>query len=251
VKHDERIPESDPLVNDLLRHLPADEWQRLSADTRIITLQYGEVLFQNGEPPDMAFFPLTALISVMAVMRNGDEVEYGSIGREGMVGLQVALGAQALRGRAICQLVGEVLLLPGAAVRESDRSPELHRLLMRYAQSTINVLAQSAACNALHSLRERTARWLLITRDRAGADDFALTQGFLSKMLGVRRAGVTDVAGDLQRESIIEYARGYVRVLDAVRLGQVACECYELIRDEYARVFDTAFQMPSEEPATA
>jgi CRP-like cAMP-binding protein len=249
VKHDERTLESNPLVNELLRHLPADEWRQLSAHTRIMTLRYAEVLFNDDEPPDMAFFPLTALVSMMAVMRNGDEIEYGSIGREGMVGLQVALGAQALRGRAICQLEGEVLCLPGAAIRESDRAPELHRLLMRYAQSTINVLAQSAACNALHSVRERTARWLLITRDRAGADDFALTQDFLSKMLGVRRAGVTEVARDLQRESIIEYTRGHIRVLDAVRLEQASCECYERIRDEYARVFDPAPEMTSDEPA--
>ena len=239
MKHDERRLESDPLVNDILRHLPADEWQRLSAEATITTLRYAEVLFNDDEPQDMAFFPLTALISMMAVMRNGDEIEYGSIGREGMIGLQVALGAQVLRGRALCQLEGEVLCLPGAAMRESERAPELHRLLMRYAQSTINVLAQSAACNALHSLRERTARWLLITRDRAGADEFALTQDFLSKMLGVRRAGVTEVAGALQSESLIEYARGHIRVLDAARLGAVACECYELIHEEYARVFDS------------
>jgi CRP-like cAMP-binding protein len=247
VKHDERTLESDPLVNELLRHLPADEWERVSAESRIITLRYAEVLFNDDEPPDMAFFPLTALISMMAVMRNGDEIEYGSIGREGMVGLQVALGAQALRGRAICQLEGEVLALPGAAIRESDRTPELHRLLMRYAQATINVLAQSAACNALHSVRQRTARWLLITRDRAGVDDFALTQDFLSKMLGVRRAGVTDVAGELQRELIIEYARGHIRVLDAGRLREISCECYDLIHDEYTRVFETAPETTSDE----
>ncbi len=240
MKHDKRVQESDPLVNDLLRHLPADEWQRLSADSRVTTLQYGEVLFQDDEPQDMAFFPLTALVSMITVMRNGDEIEYGSIGREGMVGLQVALGAQALRGRAICQLEGEVLCLPGAAVRASEGLPKTHRLLMRYAQSTINVLAQSAACNALHSIPERTARWLLITRDRAGSDQFALTQDFLSKMLGVRRAGVTDAAGHLQNESIIEYTRGHICVLDAVRLEQASCECYELIRDEYARVFDSS-----------
>lgn len=249
VKHDKRTLESDPLVNELLRHLPADEWQRLSADARVVTMRYAEVLFNDDEPRDLAFFPLTALISMIAVMRNGDEVEYGSIGREGMVGLQVALGAQVLRGRAICQLEGEVLCLPGSAIRESGRTPELHRLLMRYAQSTINVLAQSAACNALHSLRERTARWLLITRDRAGADDFALTQDFLAKMLGVRRAGVTDIAGGLQRESLIEYARGHIRVLDPAGLGAVSCECYELIRDEYARVFEPSPETSDEVPA--
>ncbi len=179
----------------------------------------------------------------MAVMRNGDEIEYGSIGREGMVGLQVALGAQALRGRAICQLEGEVLCLPSAAVAIPivPRSFTVCSCAMRKAPSTCS---QSAACNALHSVRERTARWLLITRDRAGADDFALTQDFLSKVLGVRRAGVTEAAGDLQRESIIEYTRGTIRVLDAVRLEHASCECYQRIRDEYARVFDPAPETP-------
>ncbi|MEA2718178.1 MAG: hypothetical protein QOJ39_42 [Candidatus Eremiobacteraeota bacterium] len=234
-----RTPETNPLANDLLQHLPADEWQRLSEDAQIITLHAADVVFSDDEPPDMAFFPLTAMISTMALMRDGDEIEYGSIGREGMLGLQVALGAQPLRGRAICQLDGEVLCLPGTSLRRAADAPELHRLLMRYAQSTINVLAQSAACNGLHSVRERTARWLLMTRDRAGDDNFPLTQAFLSKMLGSRRAGVSDAAGDLQRDGIIEYERGHIHVRDSVRLERASCECYERIRDEYARVFDT------------
>ena len=139
---------------------------------------------------------------MMALMKNGQEIEYGSIGREGMVGLQVALSAQPLRGRAICQLEGEAVIFEGAELRalEDAAAPMLQRLLLRYAQGTINVLAQSTACNALHTVRQRTARWLLMTRDRAGGDTFDLTQEFLSKMLGVRRSGVTEAAGDMRRE---------------------------------------------------
>ena len=130
---------------------------------------------------------------------------------------------------------GEVICFNGAELRQIEHAaaPQLQRLLLRYAPATINVLAQSAACNALHSVRERTARWLLLTRDRAGGETFDLTQEFLAKMLGVRRVSVTEIAGDLQREGIIEYIRRQIRILDSKRLEATACECYELIRDEY------------------
>jgi CRP-like cAMP-binding protein len=236
-----RIPESDPRVNALLGHLPPDEWAALRGSAQIVTIDLEQVLFSDDEPGDVVYFPLTAIVSMMALMRDGQEIEYGSIGREGMVGLQVALRAQPLRGRAMCQLEGEAVCFRGADLRKImfAAGPELQRLLLRYAQSTINVLAQSTACNALHSVRERTARWLLMTRDRAGEDTFDLTQEFLSKMLGVRRAGVAEVARELQRDGIIEYIRAQIRVCDPTRLESTACECYALIRDEYARVLDT------------
>jgi CRP-like cAMP-binding protein len=212
----------------------------LLSNAQVLTLKHGQVLFNAGEPADMAYFPLTAIVSMIALMKNGDEIEYGTIGREGMVGLQVALNAQPLRGRALCQLEGEVICFHGAELRQIEQAaaPQLQRLLLRYAQATINVLAQSTACNALHSVRERTARWLLLTRDRAGGETFDLTQEFLAKMLGVRRVSVTEIAGDLQREGIIEYIRRQIRILDSKRLEATTCECYELIRDEYLRVLD-------------
>lgn len=160
--------EADALVNDLLRRMPVDEWALLKPHLTIVTLAYGQILFEDGEPSDMAYFPMTAVISMLSLMKNGDEVEYGSIGREGMVGLQVALDSQPLRGRAMCQLEGEAVILAREDMTKLTRenAPQLHRLLMRYAQSTINVLAQSAACNALHPMRQRMARWLLMTSDR-------------------------------------------------------------------------------------
>jgi CRP-like cAMP-binding protein len=179
---------------------------------------------------------------MIAEMANGDECEYGCVGREGMLGLQIALGAQPLRGRALCQLEGEAVRFDGAflhAITDSGETPELHRLLLRYAQATINVLAQSAACNALHANPERTARWLLLSRDRAGNNRFSLTHEFLAKMLGVRRSSVTKIAEALQDDGIISYARGHIQILDENALAAKSCECYGIIRDEYALVFQT------------
>jgi len=235
-----RIHEENPSTNVLLAALPPVEWAVLGAHAEIVTLRYAEVLFEDGEPADMVYFPLTSIVSMMALMRNGQEIEYGSIGREGMLGLQLALDAQPLRGRALCQLEGEAVRFSGQAFRElrDAPAPTLYALLLRYAQGTINVLAQSTACNALHSVRQRTARWLLMTRDRAGSDTFNLTQEFLSMMLGVRRAGVAESASDLKKEGIIDYIRGQMRVLDSPRLESAACECYGHIRKEYARVVE-------------
>ncbi len=232
--------QSDYATNDLLRHLPANEWELVRPGARRVRLAHAQLIFADGEPSHIAYFPLTCIISMIAEMANGDECEYGCIGREGMLGLQIALGSQPLRGRALCQLEGEALSLDAStllALTTSGRAPELHRLLLRYAQSTINVLAQSAACNALHSLTQRTARWLLSSRDRAGSDSFMLTQDFLSKMLGVRRASVTETAGALQRIGAIVYTRGHIEVRDGALLEASACECYVMMRNEFGTMF--------------
>jgi CRP-like cAMP-binding protein len=234
--------ESDPLVNHLLAHLPDDEWGMLEPHLSIVTLRHAKLLFRYEEPADFTYFPLTCIVSMIAEMANGDECEYGCIGREGMLGLQVALGAQPLRGRALCQLEGEAARFDGAILRDltaSGKAPELHRLLLRYAQATINVLAQSAACNALHSITKRTARWLLMSRDRAGSDTFSLTHEFLAKMLGVRRASVSTIAEEFQSNNIIEYSRAKVRIVNSGALEAEGCECYQLMREEYHRVFQT------------
>jgi CRP-like cAMP-binding protein len=235
--------ETDPRSNELLAHLPAAEWELLAPHSSIVTLKHAEKLFDDHDPGDVTYFPLTSIISMIAEMANGDECEYGCIGREGMLGLHVALGAQPLRGQGLCQLEGTAVRFDGVTLRKltaNGQAPELHRLLLRYAQASINVLAQSAACNALHPVPERTARWLLQSRDRAGADYFSLTQEFLSRMLGVRRSSVTVVAGDLQRDGIIEYNRGHIKLLDRGALLAQSCECYQLMRDEYERVVEDA-----------
>lgn len=176
---------------------------------------------------------------MIAEMADGQEAEYGCIGREGMLGLHVALGAQPLRGRALCQLPGSAVCIDGSALRKltaSGKAPELHRILLRYAQASINTLAQCVACNALHDVRKRTARWLMLSRDRAGSDTFMLTQEFLARMLGVRRSSVSDVARYLQDRKIIHYHRGKIDILDSEALETKSCECYAIMRDEYALV---------------
>ena len=229
-------------ANNFLKCLPQAEWALLEPSAAIVTVKYAELLFADREPSDFTYFPLTCIISMIAEMANGDECEYGCIGREGMLGLQVALGAQPLRGRALCQLEGEAVRMDGAILRRltaSGKAPILHSLLLRYAQATINNLAQSAACNALHDVTQRTGRWLLSSRDRAGSDEFALTQEFLAKMLGVRRASVTEVALNLQNRKMIDYRRGQMHILNAAALEEATCECYRVMRDEY----DTVFKM--------
>jgi CRP-like cAMP-binding protein len=228
-------------TNELLAKLPDAEWALLEPHAVIVTLKHAQLLFTSEQPADLTYFPLTAIVSMIAEMFDGDECEYGCIGREGMLGLQVALGAQPLRGRALCQLKGSAVRLDGKILRRltaSGEAPELHRLLLRYAQTTINVLAQSAACNALHSVPQRTARWLLSTRDRAGSDSFSLTQEFLAKMLGVRRASVTAIALDLQDRGIMAYGRGNIEILDAEALERETCECYAVMREQYAQTVE-------------
>jgi CRP-like cAMP-binding protein len=229
-----------PLTNKFLGSLPQAEWALLKPSATVVTVKYAELLFADREPANVTYFPLTCIISMIAEMANGDQCEYGCIGREGMLGLQVALGAQPLRGRALCQLEGEAVRLDGAILRKltaSGQAPALHSLLLRYAQANINTLAQSAACNALHDIAQRTGRWLLSSRDRAGSNRFALTQDFLAKMLGVRRASVTEVARDLQSRKIIDYRRGEINILDVGALEQQTCECYRIMREEYELVF--------------
>jgi CRP-like cAMP-binding protein len=227
-------------TNRLLGSIPAHEWALLEPFAVLVKLNHAQVIFADEQPADMTYFPTTSIISMIALMKNGDECEYGCIGREGMLGLQVALGAQPLRGRALCQLEGGAVRLDGSILRKvtaSGEAPELHRLLLRYAQATINVLAQSAACNALHDITARAARWLLLSRDRAGSDEFHLTQEFLAKMLAVRRPSVTEAARLLQERGIIDYSRGNMRILDREGLEAAACECYRLMTDEFSRTF--------------
>lgn len=235
-------PHLDPRVNHLLRHIPPHEFELIERHLSVTTLSAGELLLSDEHASQMAYFPLTAIISMMAVMRDGREIEYTSVGREGMVGLHFALDAQPVSGRALCQLGGRVARVSSADLRTLQRTGEhshLFALLLKYAQSTINVLAQSTACSALHTVRARTARWLLSSQDRVGSSDMRLTHEFLSRMLGVRRAGVSDPAREFQRNGIIRQSRGSIRILDEGLLHAIACECYDVVRAEYDSIFHT------------
>jgi CRP-like cAMP-binding protein len=176
--------------------------------------------------------------SMLTVMSDGSAVEAGSVGREGVVGSQTAFGSARIIERWICQVPGDSIRVPAVAFRRAyQTNTVLRRLTDHYTQAYMASLSQSVACNRLHTLYERCARWLLLTHDRVGRDDFMLTQEFLSIMLGVRRPGVSVAAATLARAGFISYVRGNVRVLDRRGLESASCECYVVVNREYQRLF--------------
>jgi CRP-like cAMP-binding protein len=226
-----------PGQNRLLVALPADQLEPLRRHLEPVALGLKEVVYAPNEPIRDVYFPLTGAFSLLTVMADGTEVEVATVGNEGMVGLPVFLGADSMPGRCFSQIPGEALRMPADRFRDAvRRNGAFAAVLHRYVQALFNQVAQTAACNRVHPIEERCARWLLMTHDRAGADRFPLTHEFLSQMLGVRRATVTVVAGMLQRAGLINYRRGVVTVADRPGLEAASCECYRFIRDEFDRL---------------
>ncbi len=231
----------DAEINRLLRAIPADACARLIAGSEVVTLKRGDLIYQPGEPIRRVYFPADMILSVISVMENGDRVEVGTIGNEGMGGLPAFLESESSPFTVFVQVSGESRAVDAELVNSvAADSPETRALLHRYTQSFLNQSAQSAACNRMHSIEERCARWLLMTHDRVGRDTFDLTQEFLSDMLGVRRAGVTVVCGAFQRAGFIRYRRGHIAILDRAKLEEVTCECYARVRSEVDRLVGPA-----------
>jgi hypothetical protein len=186
---------------------------------------------------DVVYFPLDAVLSMAAMDREGGAVEVGSVGCEGMTGLPVLLGAEQSTNRVGVQIGGQAERMEaGALRREASRHAQFGRLLLLYAQAFMTQVAQSTACNRLHSAEQRLARWLLICRDRVGRNDLPITQETMALMLGVRRATVTEAAGSLQRTGVIRYRRGVVVIADRAGLEAASCECYAIVREEFDRL---------------
>ena len=235
--HARHHPSTRPSVNRLLAALPPDEAAHLLPQLVPVSLRHAERLYAAGELIPHVYFPTTALVSLMIVMEDGKEVEMAAVGREGMAGLPVALGSDTDGHVAITQIPGEALRLGAGAFRAAlMEMPGLQRLLSRYALTLLTQAGQAAACNGLHAIAERCARWLLEAHDRVGADTFLLTQDFLAAMLGVRRPSVTIAAGMLQQAGLITYHRGRVTILDREGLEASACECYRAIMEETDRL---------------
>lgn len=222
----------NPLFGALRRLAP--EW---SADADVVNLRPGEPVSDNGMYPGTAYFPLSCVISKLAVMGDGRAVEFATVGREGLAGAAEVLTGAPLRVRVICQVPGAAARVDRAELAAVVRDNSSARnLLERYVQTLLVQVAQIAACNRLHPVEERCARWLLMTHDRVVGDEFLLTQEFLAQMLGVRRARVNVAAGMLQRSGLISYTRGRIRIADRPALERVACECYHVIRGEYEQL---------------
>jgi CRP-like cAMP-binding protein len=222
----------------LLRALAPADYVRIVPHLQRVALSAGEIVSNAGARTRYLFFPETAVLSLIIVMTDGMAVEAATVGNEGVVGLAAFLGNGAMTTQCLTQIAGDAQRLPVAALRIVSESPALAVLLRRYTQAFINQLAQSVACNRLHSIDQRCARWLLMTHDRVGGgDSFDLTQEFLSYMLGVRREGVSAASRSLQQRHIISYRRGHISVLDRPALERAACECYGDTRADYRRLF--------------
>jgi CRP-like cAMP-binding protein len=223
--------------NQLLGALSQEEYERLLPLLETVYLPLKQTLYEVNEPIQYVYFPQTAVISLLTVMDNGDAVEFGTVGNEGMVGIPVLLETDQVPSRAFSQIPGLASRMrTDVFKREVPPGSQLYSLLQRYIQTLFNQVAQSAACNRLHIIEKRFCRWLLMTHDRAGSDEFILTQEFLAQMLGVRRAGVSEVASQFQEFGFIRYHRGNMNILDREGLEANACECYAKIREQFERL---------------
>jgi CRP-like cAMP-binding protein len=229
-------PRPDPRRNLLLGSLPGEEFDRLQPALEPVPLDTREQLYERGEPIEHVWFPVDAVLSLLATVEGEVAVEVATVGYEGMAGLPAFLGTTENPHDTYCQIAGTaVRLAVGDLRRFLATDGALHDLLHRYTQATIMQLSQNVACNRLHTTEERCARWLLQTRDRVGADEFTLTQEFLAQMLGVRRGTVSLTAGVLQQAGVIRYTRGRITVLDPEALHEVACDCYDIVQAGYRR----------------
>jgi CRP-like cAMP-binding protein len=220
-------------VNRLLARLPGKEYERLLPELKRIPLNFGEVLYEPGDTIKHVYFPNDSIVSLLSALSERSTLEVGMVGNEGFAGLPIFMGVNISQTRALVQGAGSAMRMTSATVRhEANRLGALHRLLHRYSHSLLTQVSQSVACNRFHSVDARLARWLLMTSDRLGLDQFRLTQDFMSNMLGVRREGVNKAAGSLQTAKLIRYSRGMITILDRRRLEANSCECYAIIKAE-------------------
>jgi CRP-like cAMP-binding protein len=221
-----------PVANNLLAALPRKNYRRLLAGLEPITLTFGEVLYEPGQPIRHIYFPNDSLVSLLTLVDGHLALEVGLVGREGMVGIPLLLGIGVSSVRALVQGSGTAMrMTSGSFRREFRQSPPLQRELHRYTHELMAQVTQTAACNRFHVVEARLARWLLMTRDRVRLDQFRLTQEFLAHMLGVRRVGVTKAAGALQQRDLIRYSRGNISILDRKGLEAASCRCYRIVKD--------------------
>ena len=223
--------------NRLLDAVPARFREHLEPHLESVTLNVKDIVAMPGQPYEYVYFPDTCIISVVSEMRDGIAVETGTIGNEGVAGLPALMDSVSSETKVFAQVPGTARRASAAAIAAlMEREREFRRLINRYAQAYLSQVAQGAACNRLHGIEQRCARWLLMTHDRVEGDEIPLKQEFLAEMLGVRRAGVSVAASALQHAGLIRYSRGMITVLDRDGLEAASCECYGVIRQQFDRL---------------
>jgi CRP-like cAMP-binding protein len=228
---------ADPRQNRLLAALPDAEWARWLPQLEPVDLPLGKVLYESGSRLSHVYFPTTSIISLLYVMEDGASAEIAVVGHEGIVGISLFMGGESTPSRAVVQSAGKGFRLNASLMlQEFNRAGPVLHLLLRYTQALITQMSQTAVCNRHHSLDQQLCRWLLLSLDRLQSNELVMTQELIANMLGVRREGVTEAAGDLQNAGLIRYRRGHITVLDRGRLEHRACECYAVVKKEYDRL---------------
>jgi CRP-like cAMP-binding protein len=223
--------------NLLLAALSASQLKRLEPRLEALEMPLGDALYESGRQPAYVYFPTTSIISLLYVLESGASTQIAVVGNDGVVGVSLFMGGETTPSRAVVQSAGLGYRLAARAIKsEFTRGGPLQALMLRYTQSLITQMAQTAVCNRHHSVDQQLARWLLHSIDRLAAPHITMTQELIASMLGVRREGVTEAAGKLQKAGIISYRRGQISVLDRRKLERWSCECYEVVRKETARL---------------
>jgi CRP-like cAMP-binding protein len=233
-----------PNQNHLLAALPVADLQRLSPHLEPIIMPFGEVLYDSGGKLPHVYFPTTAIVSLHYVTENGSSTEIASVGNEGMLGISLIMGGNSTPGFAFVRAEGFGYKLKAQLlVEEFYRAGAMHRMLLLYAQALMTQTSQTAVCNRHHTLEQQLCRWLLMTLDRIPSHELVLTQELIASMLGVRREGITEAAGKLQRAGLITYHRGHITVLDRAGLEDRSCECYDVVKTESERLLGHDFEL--------
>ena len=228
---------ANPKQNHLLDALLKAEYDRLSPNLEHVKLALGDVMYEPGGLLKYVYFPTTSIISLLFVMENGASAEIAVVGNEGVLGISLFMGGETTSSRAVIQSAGYAYRLKVQLLKdEFNRGGPVQRLLLRYTQALITQMAQTAVCNRHHSVEQQLCRWLLLSLDRLASDELTMTQELIANMLGVRREGVTEAAGRLQRDGIINYTRGHITVVDRPKLEERSCECYKVVKAEFDRL---------------
>ena len=239
------LPDDAPVRNGLLAALPPEALERLRPGLQRVELPFDKTLYPADGAVEAVLFPESGMLSLLATLEGGDQVEVGIVGREGLVGLPLVFGDDRSLVEARVQQEGTALRIGAASFRAAmEESAALREVLHRYALAFQAQVTMTAACNARHPIEQRLARWLLIAHDRAGADEFAMTHEFMAMMLGVRRPGVSLAAGVLNKAGLIRYVRGRMAITDRPGLEAASCECYHAVRREFGRLLGTGGGAP-------
>lgn len=231
------IDSPSPQQNLLLDALPNEDYERVIETLEYVQLPLGMALYESGSCLKHIYFPTTAIISLLYVLENGSSAEIAVVGNEGILGIQLFMGGESTPSRAVVQSAGNGYRMRSTLLKlEFQRGGPMMCLLLKYTQALITQMAQTAVCNRHHSIEQQLCRWLLLSLDRLRSNEINMTQELIANMLGVRREGVTEAAGKLQKEQIIQYSRGNIKVLNRQKLETKVCECYQVVKSEFDRL---------------